>query len=114
MSPVPPAWYVDMASRLLFTGVTQGVTTASKWLNASDTDVINWHAFVSGTFGGASLQLQYSPDTTDTSDANSTWYAPVSLLLTSGGDTYFQAKPRKWRVVVTGGNGTTSLNVEVR
>jgi hypothetical protein len=75
-----------------------------------------WHAYVSGT-PGASLQLQiaYSPDTPDTPDASSRWFAPTALLFGTIGDTYFTAKFRKARPeVVSGGDGTTSLTVEIR
>lgn len=103
-------------SRLIWKSVAQTVTKASIAVDAENerTRANSWHAFVSGTFGGATLQISYSPDTIDTSDANSTWFAPVALAFTSGGDTFFQARPRKFRVATTGGNGTTSVNVEIR
>lgn len=101
-----------------WTGVTEGVTTASILID--DTSVMRrewaWHAFVSGTFGGSAsaVQLEYSPDLPGTPDGSSTWYAPTALLFTAAGDTYFQAKPRKFRLVLTGGDGTTSVNVWVQ
>jgi hypothetical protein len=103
-------------SRLLWKGVLQNATSASIRVDDQNELTRNpaWHAFVSGTFGGTSLQISYSPDTQDTTDANSTWYAPTALVFTAGGDTFFWARPRKFRVATTGGNGTTSVNVEIR
>lgn len=103
-------------SRIIWKGVLQSATSASIPVDAENerSRASGWHAFVSGTFGGTSLQISYSPDTMDTSDANSTWYAPTALVFTAGGDTFFLARPRKFRVATTGGNGTTSVNVEIR
>lgn len=103
-------------ARIRWTGITSGQTKTSIPVDAENerTRASAWHAFVSGTFGGTSVAIQYSPDSVDTTDANSTWYAPLSLVFTSGGDTFFWARPRKFRVVLTGGDGTTSVNVEIR
>lgn len=74
----------------------------------------DWHLFVSGTFGAAgALQVQYSPDGSNVTDGNARWFAPTALLLTAGGDTWFQARFRRLRFVFTGGNGTTSVTAEV-
>lgn len=103
-------------SRILWKSVAQGVTTASIPVDAENerTRASAWHAFVSGTFNGTSVQVEYSPDTIDTPDANSTWYAPTALVFAAVGDTFFQARPRKFRLVLTGGGVSTSVNVEVR
>ena len=103
-------------SRLIWKGVLQGATSPSIVVDAQNELTRNpsWHAFVSGTFGGTSCQIQYAPDPIEVNDTNSTWFAPTALVFTSGGDTYFLARPRKFRVVNTGGNGTTSVNVEIR
>lgn len=103
-------------SRMLWKGLLVGATGASIPVDAESQRVreAEWHAFVSGVFAGASLQIQYSPDTPEISDAASTWYAPAVLAFAAGGDTFFKAKPRKLRPVVTGGGGTTAINVEIR
>ena len=73
-----------------------------------------WHLYVSGTFGAAgALQVQYSPDSDNVTDAASRWFAPTLLKLTAGGDTWFEAKFRKLRYVFTGGDGTTSVIAEI-
>ena len=76
----------------------------------------NYHAFVSGTFGAGppTVQIQYSPDYQGVPDGLSRWFAPAGLSCTSQSDILFQAKPRKFRVVITGGDGTTSVNVSIR
>ena len=78
------------------------------------TESQNWHLFVNGTFGASgALQVQYSPDIVQVADANSRWFAPAALLLTAGGDTWFQARFRKLRFVFTGGDGTTNVTAEI-
>lgn len=74
-----------------------------------------WHAFVSWTgTAPTSVQIQYAPVNADTNDASTTWFAPTALLFSAQGDTYFEAKPRKFRVAVAGGDGTTVVTVEIR
>jgi hypothetical protein len=103
-------------SRIRWVGLASGVISPSIPVDAQNelTRASNWHVFVSGTAGGATVTLGYSPDTIDTSDANSTWFTPTALTAMAIGDTFFLARPRKYRVTVNGGNGTTSLTVEVR
>src|ERR1022692_2546177 len=100
-------------ARLRWVGILQGVTTPSIAVDAQNeqTRAPGWHAFVSGVFNGTSIQIEYSPDTLDVSDALSTWYGPTALAFTAGGDTFFWARPRKFRLVLTGGGGTTAVNV---
>lgn len=103
-------------SRIRWTGLAQSSTSAS--IRTDGTSELNrehnWHVFVSGTFGGATVQIQYTPDLQEIADGSATWYAPGVLSFGSGGDTFFQAKPRKFRVAITGGDGTTSITVEIR
>ena len=74
-----------------------------------------WHAFVSWTgTAPTSVQVSYTPDTPDVIDASAEWFSPTALLFTTQGDTYFQAKPRRFRIVVAGGDGTTAVTVEIR
>lgn len=74
----------------------------------------DWHLYVSGTFGAAgALQVQYSPDSSNVSDASSRWFSPTALLITTAGDTWFEARFRKLRFVFTGGDGTTNVVAEV-
>lgn len=103
-------------SRIRWTGVAQSTTTASKPVDAENerTRASAWHAFVSGTLGGATVTVGYSPDTVDTSDANSTWFTPTALTTIGAVDVFFSARPRKFRVTTNGGNGTTSVTVEIR
>lgn len=73
-----------------------------------------WHAFVSGTFGaGGAVQIEYSPDGPGVTDAAARWFAPLVLLFSAGGDTWFEARFRRIRARVTGGDGTTNLIVEI-
>lgn len=74
-----------------------------------------WHLYATGTFGAntPSVQLQLSPDDAFTTDANSRWASPAALKLSAPGDQFFQARFRKVRVNFTGGDGTTSILVEV-
>jgi len=92
----------------------------SRWQSPS------WHAYIlgldfksggsggTGTFGAAGqVQIQLSPDGIEVPDANSRWTSPLNLKFTAAGDVFFQAKFRKARAVFTGGDGTTSLSVEI-
>lgn len=103
-------------SLLAWTGIAEATTTPSIGISSDDQrkQEANWHAFVSlsGT-APTGIQVSYSPDLPSTTDANSKWYAPTALLFTAAGDTFFQAKFRKARVEVTGGDGTTSVNVTI-
>lgn len=106
-------------SRIRWTGLLTASTSKSIPVDSQNelTRQANWHLFISGVLGTSSLatvQLEYSPDTIDTSDANSTWFAPTPLGSLGLGDTFFQARPRKFRVIVSGGDGGTSITVEVR
>jgi hypothetical protein len=100
--------------RFTFTGA--GPTTAPSQalpplqLGSSE----SWHLYVSGVFGAAgAVAVQYSPDIASVTDAASRWFAPAALSLTAGGDTWFQARFRKLRVLFTGGDSTTAVVVEI-
>ena len=104
------------SQRLLF---SVGTAATSASIAVDDQSLLvreyNWHAFVSwaGT-APTSVQVEYTPALYDVTDANATWFAPLALKFTAQGDTYFQAKPRKFRVIVAGGDGTTAVTVEIR
>ena len=73
-----------------------------------------WHLYISGTMGAAgSLQVQYSPDGANVTDAAARWFAPAALQASAVGDTWFEARFRRLRFVFTGGDGTTNLVAEV-
>lgn len=100
-----------------WTGLLQNSTSASTLIDDTSDRLREWnyHAFVSGTFGAAcTVQIQYSPDVQGVSDGSSRWFAPSALSCNSASDVLFQAKPRKFRVVITGGDATTNLTVEIR
>jgi hypothetical protein len=104
-------------SRIRWTGVAHDTTPSS--IRVDDQSMLIrefcWHAFVSWTgTAPTSVQVEYCADTPDVVDGSATWFAPTALLFTAQGDTYFQAKPRRFRIVVTGGDGTTSVTVEIR
>jgi hypothetical protein len=104
-------------SRILWPTVAENSTSASIPVDDESIRlrVDSWHAFISGTPGAAAtVELQYSPDLPGVPDGNSIWYAPTLLQFTTTGDAFFWAKPRKFRVVVAGGDGSTNLSVEVR
>jgi len=103
-------------SRIRWVGIAENITTVSIPVDAESERVrqSTWHAFISGTLAGATVQIEYSPDTVDISDANSIWYSPTILQVTSTGDQFFWARPRKFRVFVNGGGLTTSVTVEIR
>lgn len=103
-------------SRIIWSNVAQSTTTPSILVDSQNELTRNpaWHVFISGTLGGATVTLEYTNATQDVSDANATWFAPTALSGMSLGDTFFWARPRKFRVIINGGNGTTSINVEVR
>lgn len=71
-----------------------------------------WHAYLSGTFGGGTVQITYSPDPPSVPDAASRWFAPTALAFTGGGDVWFQARFQKLRVSMTGST-TPAVTVEV-
>jgi len=112
-----------MGKRLRWTGLPQSHTSASIVLSEASTDATflnvahpldeaDRHVFIWGTLGGATLQIEYTPDVG--ADDASTWFAPTALNFTAPGDTFFKARPAKFRIVVTGGDGTTDINVEIR
>lgn len=78
-----------------------------------------WHLYISGTTGGAAgtVQIQYSPDGPEVTDAGSRWFAPAVLGNAGTGsipyDAWFQARFRKIRAVTTGGDGSMNLVVEI-
>jgi hypothetical protein len=71
-----------------------------------------WHAYLSGTFGGGTVQISYSPDPPSVPDATSRWFAPSPLAFTGGGDVWFQSRFRKIRVSMTGST-TPNAIVEI-
>lgn len=92
----------------------------SRWQNPA------WHAYIlglaataggsggTGTFGAAfQVQIQLSPDAPQTPDAQSRWTSPSSLKFTQAGDVFFNAKFRKARIILTGGDGTDLVTVEI-
>lgn len=101
--------------KITFTGA--GPTTSSSFAPSdpgSHWQTQAWHAYVSGTFGsGGNVQVQYSPDPSSVTDASSRWFSPTALAFTSAGSLWFNARFRKLRFVLTGGDGTTNLVVEV-
>lgn len=106
------------SQRIYWSGVAENATTASIPIDDESMRIREWawHAFVSlsGT-APTSVQIAYSPDSPDVADGSSRWFAPSALLISGGaGDTYFTAKFRKIRAEVNGGDGTTSLTIEVR
>lgn len=68
-----------------------------------------WHAYLSGTFGGGTVQITYSPDPPSVSDAASRWFAPAALGFTGGGDVWFQARFQKIRVSMTGSTSPNAI-----
>ena len=104
------------ALKWTITGASQ--TTASIGIDAESQRIREWawHIYVSGTTGAGltSIQVSYAPDTPEVADGSSRWFTPAALNLTGLGDSYFQAKFRKIRIVTTGGDGTTNLVVEIR
>lgn len=105
------------SQRLYWTGQAAG-TTASIMVDDESMRIreFSWHAFVSYTgTAPTSVQIQYASINQDTVDGSTTWFAPTALLFNPPqGDTFFQAKPRKFRIVVVGGDGTTNVTVEIR
>ena len=103
-------------SRIIWSNVAQSTTTASILVDSQNELTRNpaWHVFVSGTLNGATVSLEYTPATQDVSDANATWFLPTALTAMSLGDTFFWARPRKFRVIINGGGASTSVTVEVR
>jgi hypothetical protein len=69
--------------------------------------------YVTGVFGGATVKAQLSPDGSEVADADSRWLDVASLAFTVQPEPVtVQARFRKARGVVTGGNGTTSITME--
>jgi hypothetical protein len=62
--------------------------------------------YASGTFGGASIQLQASPDSEELSDALSRWFDVNGAVFTDAAFANIEVRARKWRLVTTGGVGT--------
>jgi hypothetical protein len=105
------------SQRLYWYAVAENTTTASIMVDDESMRLreYSWHAFVSWTGTAPSnVQVEYAPVNADTADGSTVWFAPTALLFTAQGDVFFQAKPRKFRVIVTGGDGTTAVNVDVR
>jgi hypothetical protein len=105
-------------SRLRWTGLLTASTSPSIRVDDESLRIreYSWHAFVTGTFGGSTpvVKVEYTNDLPDVADNVATWFAPTVLQFTAAGDSFFQAKPRRFRVVITGGDGTTLINVEIR
>ena len=73
-----------------------------------------WHAYISGTFGGMSVQLEYTPDNELTADASSRWFSPTILSWTTQSDQWFEARARGFRFIGSGATaGTASVIVEI-
>lgn len=82
---------------------------ASRWQN------VGLHAYYWGTFGAAgSIAIEYSPDLPNIADGSSNWFRPTALTVSTKSDVYFLARFNKIRAVLaSGGDGTTSVNVQV-
>ena len=97
-----------------------GVTTSSIPLMptynqlAGEMQEAGWTVAVSGTFGAAgSVQVEYSGDGLGVPDSLSNWVSPSTWTFTSAGGAWLQTNFKKLRVVITGGDSTTNINVKV-
>lgn len=68
----------------------------------------DWTVYLSGTFGGATVTLDYSPDSSNVPDSSSRWFTSTSLTFTTAASLWFQLRFRKVRVLWSGGDGTTT------
>lgn len=73
----------------------------------------DWHLYLSGTFGGATVQVSYSPDPDYVTPANARWFGPASLSQTAAGDTWFEARFRGLQFVITNSSTLTNIVAEI-
>lgn len=75
----------------------------------------SWQIYASGTLGASgSIAIQVSPDMAELPDASSRWFALLASPITTVPTTqWIQARFRKVRFNFTGGDGTTSVTVEI-
>ena len=71
-----------------------------------------WHAYASGTFGGGTVTIWYSPDGKYVADGSSRWFQSQALQFSAAGDGWFQARFRKLKFILVG-SSSPALTIEV-